>query len=172
MPLHYLAWRAVLDPMGVEFSEKVFYDLAGMPSEKVIESVAKGRWNIEEKEGMIHAREEHFFGMLDQVQPVEAVVEIAREHRGQLKMAVASGSQLVSVRKQLTALGTLDWFDAIVAAEDTERHKPEPDVFLEAARRLQIEPACCRVYEDSDLGLLAASRAGMEAVDVRPMYMN
>ncbi len=60
-----------------------------------------------------------------------------------------------------------DWFDAIVGAEDTERHKPEPDVFLEAARRLGLEPAGCVVFEDSDLGLEAAARAGMAGVDIR-----
>jgi HAD superfamily hydrolase (TIGR01509 family) len=56
----------------------------------------------------------------------------------------------------------------LVAAEDTTRHKPEPDVFLEAARRLDIAPAACAVFEDTDLGMEAARRAGMLGVDVRP----
>jgi len=56
-----------------------------------------------------------------------------------------------------------------VAAEDTTRHKPEPDVFLEAARRLCVAPAECTVYEDTDLGVEAARRAGMSWVDVRTM---
>ena len=47
------------------------------------------------------------------------------------------------------------------------RHKPEPDVFLEAARRLRVEPATCVVFEDTDIGLEAARRAGMAGVDVR-----
>ena len=58
----------------------------------------------------------------------------------------------------------------IVTAEDTARHKPEPDVFLEAARRLDVRPEICTVYEDTDLGLEAARRAGMRGVDVRPLY--
>ena len=48
------------------------------------------------------------------------------------------------------------------------RHKPEPDVFLEAARRLGAAPGRCFVFEDTDLGLEAARRAGMAGVDVRP----
>jgi len=55
----------------------------------------------------------------------------------------------------------------IVGAEDTELHKPHPDVFLEAARRIEIAPERCRVYEDADLGIEAAGRAGMECFDVR-----
>jgi HAD superfamily hydrolase (TIGR01509 family) len=57
----------------------------------------------------------------------------------------------------------------VVTAEDTSRHKPEPDVFLEAARRLGVPPAGCIVYEDTDLGLEAARRAGMRFVDVRAL---
>ena len=61
-----------------------------------------------------------------------------------------------------------DWFQTLVAAEDTTRHKPEPDAFLEAARRLAVAAEACVVFEDTDIGLLTARRAGMLAVDVRP----
>jgi HAD superfamily hydrolase (TIGR01509 family) len=67
----------------------------------------------------------------------------------------------------LAKIGVLDWFTVVVTAEDTVRHKPEPDVFLEAARRLGVPPAECIVYEDTDLGLEAARRAGMRGVDIR-----
>jgi HAD superfamily hydrolase (TIGR01509 family) len=60
-----------------------------------------------------------------------------------------------------------DWFDAIVTKEDTERHKPFPDVFLEAARRMNVAPEKCLVFEDADLGFEAARRAGMQVIDVR-----
>ena len=54
-----------------------------------------------------------------------------------------------------------------MTAEDTEKHKPEPDVFLLAAELMNVSPANCVVYEDSDLGIKAAMSAGMEWVDVR-----
>ncbi len=54
-----------------------------------------------------------------------------------------------------------------MTAEDTVRHKPEPDVFLEAARRLRVSAGDCLVYEDADLGVEAAARAEMKCVDVR-----
>jgi HAD superfamily hydrolase (TIGR01509 family) len=69
----------------------------------------------------------------------------------------------------LRQIGILDWFSVIVTAEDTVKHKPEPDVFLEAARRLNVKPGDCTVYEDTDLGIEAARRAGMAWVDVRTM---
>jgi beta-phosphoglucomutase-like phosphatase (HAD superfamily) len=49
------------------------------------------------------------------------------------------------------------------------RQKPAPDIFLEAARRIGVEPRHCRAYEDTDLGMAAIRAAGMEAVDVRTM---
>ena len=65
---------------------------------------------------------------------------MARRHRAEGPLAIASGSVRRLVTRTLDALGITDWFAAIVAAEDTARHKPEPDVFLEAARRLGAEP--------------------------------
>ena len=100
---------------------------------------------------------------------IEPVLALARAHRQRNEgpLAVGSGSVRRLVTRTLAALGITDWFAAVVAAEDTARHKPEPDVFLEAARRVNADPATCIVYEDTDIGLEAARRAGMQAVDVR-----
>ena len=60
-------------------------------------------------------------------------------------------------------------FDAVVTSEMVKRQKPAPDIFLEAARRVGVEPQFCRAYEDTDLGLQAIRAAGMEAVDAREL---
>jgi HAD superfamily hydrolase (TIGR01509 family) len=57
----------------------------------------------------------------------------------------------------------------VVTSEDVTKHKPAPDIFLEAARRLKVPPEQCRAYEDTDLGLQAVRAAGMQAVDVREL---
>jgi HAD superfamily hydrolase (TIGR01509 family) len=74
---------------------------------------------------------------------------------------------LQAVSRQLTHLGIVDWFDTLVTAEHTERHKPHPDVFLLAAERLGVQPDRCVVFEDSPLGFQAADAASMDWVDVR-----
>ena len=68
----------------------------------------------------------------------------------------------------LGALGIREWFDAVVGADEVQRTKPAPDTFVEAARRLGVDPRHCRAYEDGEPGLDAARAAGMEVVDVRP----
>ena len=57
-----------------------------------------------------------------------------------------------------------------MASEDTAKHKPDPDPYLEAARQLGVMPQGCVVWEDSDLGIEAARRAGMQCVDVRAFH--
>ena len=101
------------------------------------------------------------------VTAIEPVREIAERYRGKLPTAVATGGYRDVITRTLRVVGMSDWFDAMVCAEDTARHKPEPDVFLEAARRLNVEPTKCVVFEDTDIGLEAARRADMHGVDVR-----
>jgi HAD superfamily hydrolase (TIGR01509 family) len=66
----------------------------------------------------------------------------------------------------LAHLGLRHYFDAVVAADHVQRHKPAPDTFLLCAERMGV-PAKCVVFEDADFGLQAAHAAGMDAVDVR-----
>ena len=70
----------------------------------------------------------------------------------------------------LARVGLAGMFDTIVASEDTTRHKPDPDPFLEAASRLGATPERCVVWEDSDLGIAAAEAAGMDWIDVRGFH--
>lgn len=85
-------------------------------------------------------------------------------------MAVVTGGYQAVCRQILDRVGILDAFETIVASEDTERHKPDPEPFLEAARRLNARPERCVVWEDSGLGIEAARRAGMAWVDVRAFH--
>ena len=80
--------------------------------------------------------------------------------------AVVSGSSRESVVFSLTTLGLLDKFPIIVAAEDYKNPKPAPDAFLMAAEKLGMEPNDCLVFEDTALGIQAATAAGMASVMV------
>ncbi|HSG73055.1 MAG TPA: HAD-IA family hydrolase, partial [Planctomycetaceae bacterium] len=73
-------------------------------------------------------------------------------------------------REMLDVVGLTDRFATIVSADDVARHKPAPDTYLEAARRLGIPPSECLVYEDTDPGLKSGRAAGMEVVDVREFF--
>ncbi len=170
MPVHYRAWVRILAGVGIPFGEVRFYQLGGIPTAKIVRIIAAETGvplTDTQVEGLTVAKEEHFVEMLSDVTAIAPVREIAERYRGKLPMAVASGGYRDAVARTLRVVGMADWFDAVVCAEDTARHKPDPDVFLEAARRLNVEASECVVFEDTDIGLEAARRAGMVGVDVR-----
>jgi len=170
MPSHYEAWSIILDRYGLEMSEDRFYALGGWPTEKVANLLIGEAGRDIDAAKLSIEKESLFAENLHLVQPVERVTAVAREHRGNLPLAVATGATREICEQILDHLTIRDWFDAVVSADQVERHKPNPDVFLEAARRLGVEPRYCLVYEDTDPGLEAARRAGMAHVDVRTFY--
>jgi HAD superfamily hydrolase (TIGR01549 family) len=169
MPAHYQAWLEILAPHGIGFPEDRFYGMGGMPTGKILEQLFAEAGKVADIEQLTRQKEVAFIAQVGEVRPVAKVVDIARRARGQFALAVASGGHRHMVELTLRQIGILDWFSVLVAAEDTVRHKPEPDVFLEAARRLGVVPERCTVYEDTDLGIEAARRAGMRFVDVRTL---
>ena len=170
MPIHYCAWSRAAELFGFELSEDRFYSLGGVPVAKIVEMLLSEAGLSEDVQRIVDFKEAAYLESLPQIEPVEPVLDIARAYRGQIPMGVASGSTREMVNRTLGQLGIADWFDCIVGAEDTERHKPEPDVFLEAARRLGVDPAGCCVYEDTDTGMEAGRRAGMDCVDIRDFH--
>ena len=92
----------------------------------------------------------------------EAVTSLAE--RWPLGLASSANRPLIELVLDLTALAPL--FRAAVSSEEVARGKPAPDVYLEAARRLELSPEGCAAVEDSTNGILAASAAGMTVVAV------
>ncbi len=167
MPLHYVAWRETMTRYGIEFGEPQFYSMAGMPSEKIIAVLCREQSQSIDIDKAAHEKELEFEKLLDRLEPLDRVCAIARQYHQVLPMAVASGGIRRIIDAQLIQIKLDHLFNIRVTAEDTERHKPEPDVFLEAARQLDIDPSRCLVFEDSPLGFQAAAKAGMGWVDVR-----
>jgi beta-phosphoglucomutase family hydrolase len=169
MPIHFVAWTTALEAVGIEFSEDRFYALGGMSTERIVALLSEEQGIvINDIAELTAAKEKLYLASIDSVRPIDSVVAVARRYHGVLPLGVGSGGERYIVAQTLNAIGVADLFDAVVGADDTERHKPEPDVFLEVARRLGVVPSQCVVFEDTDLGMEAARRAGMIGVDIRP----
>ncbi len=93
---------------------------------------------------------------------VETVREIAETY----PLAIASSSPEVLIEYAMSLAGIRDCFQVVISADTVPRGKPWPDVFLEAARRLECEPADCAVFEDSSAGITSAKNAGMTVIAV------
>jgi beta-phosphoglucomutase family hydrolase len=169
MPSHFVAWSQMVAEHGIAFTEQRFYELGGVPSDRIIAILSdESGVPVTDIPSMVAHKEHLYVRSIGAVRRIEEVCEVAERYHGVLPMAVASGGERAIVAQTLAAIGIDHLFAAVVGAEDTELHKPDPDPFLEAARRLGVAPEHCVVFEDTDLGLLAAQRAGMQGVDIRP----
>jgi beta-phosphoglucomutase family hydrolase len=167
MPLHYKAWKRIFTEHGCEFSERMHYSLGGMPTEEIVAML-----NTQQGLKMIPAevaqqKEEYYYEILHQLEPVHEVLEQIEENHGKIPFAVVSGGTRESVTRSLEALGILDKFDTLVCAGDYQRSKPHPEPFLMAAERLGVAPEDCLVFEDTEIGIKSATAAGMASVKIQ-----
>jgi beta-phosphoglucomutase family hydrolase len=172
MPLHWRAWQAIAERHRLQFPEDRFYSLGGVPSRDILRMLAAEQGLTLDHLAVAREKEAEYLPLIAQVEPINAVVGVARQNHGKIPMAVASGGTRRVIEQVLEHLNLRQLFTAVVTSEDVAKQKPAPDIFLEAARRIGVPPQFCRAYEDTDLGLKAIRAAGMEAVDVRTLVLN
>ena len=171
MPLHWRAWQVITMRHGLRLPEDRFYSLGGVPSRDILRILSTEQGVLIDPLAVAREKEAVYLPLIAQVEPINTVVGVAREHYGKIPLAVASGGTRSIIEQVLNHLGIRQLFKAIVTSEDIVHQKPAPDIFLEAARRLGVPPQFCRAYEDTDLGMRAIRAAGMEAVDVRELLV-
>lgn len=166
MPIHYRAWTAAMNDLGGVFPEDLFYQWGGIPTDKIVEQLNEMFALTLDVQATTLLKERYYLDFVHATTPIIPVLEIARSLKGVKPLAIASGGHREPVQATLRAIGVTDLFDTVVCAEDCKRGKPFPDPFLEAARRLGVEPTDCLVFEDSPTGIKAAEAAGMHYVFV------
>ncbi len=166
MPLHYVAWNKALAEWGCDFSQDLFYAWGGMSVVEIIGTLNRERGMSMPVADVAQRKEELYFDNLPSLKAIPSVLEHIEESYGRIPLAVVSGSTRESVTASLEALNLLDKFETLVCAGDYEKSKPDPEPFLIAAKRLGAAPATCLVFEDSDMGIQAATAAGMASVKV------
>jgi beta-phosphoglucomutase-like phosphatase (HAD superfamily) len=169
MPLHWRAWQVIAQKYKLHFPEDRFYALGGVPSRDILKMLAKEQGVTLDHIRAAHEKENVYLPLMSEVEPIHAVVEIAKANYGKIPMAVASGGTQPIIVQVLEHLKIRHLFGAVVTSEMVTNQKPAPDIFIEAARLIGVDPKACRGYEDTDLGMQAIHSAGMEAVDVRTM---
>jgi beta-phosphoglucomutase-like phosphatase (HAD superfamily) len=139
-----------------------------MPTLKFAEYVKEQSGCSYEPAEIAKMKQAEFFKRVDQITLFDPVFALVLKYHNKIPMAIGTGGSRKSVELMLDWLGIRDYFDCIVTANDVEKHKPEPDTFLECARIMDVDPEFCQVFEDGDMGIRAAKTAGMIITDVRP----
>lgn len=166
MPLHYIAWKTALAEWNCAFDERTFYAWGGMPVTEIISTLNRQHGLNMPVEAVSHRKENLYYDLLPELQPVPEVLEHVEAAYGRIPFAVVSGSTRESVTASLAALKMLDRFNAMVCAGDYKKSKPDPEAFLLAAEKLGVPPQQCLVFEDTEMGIQAATAAGMASVKI------
>ena len=168
-PAHLRALQQALEPLSM--SPGWYYPRVGLSPDALLDEYeAQLSGSAPARQGIFERYNVAFQSGLSTIEEINVIAAIARDWHGRVPMAVASNGIRRNVEATLRVTKLLPLFDCIVAAEDVVHGKPEPDVFLEAARRMKVKPDRCVVFEDSNEGLEAASRAGMRGIDIRAYY--
>ena len=167
MPVHFEAWQDLAKYAGFEFPEDYFYNLAGMPTIKIIKILCdKYKVDLDPTE-LVKIKEEAYYKRLDSVKIIEPVFDVAKRYFGVMPMSIGTGGKKEVSLRIIQALELDKYFDIMVSAEDVENHKPAPDTFLKCAELMNVLPEYCNVFEDGELGIQAAKTAGMFVTDIR-----
>lgn len=166
MPLHYLAWTKALGEWHCEFDEDLFYAWGGMPTPQIIATLNERQGLKMPVETVAGRKEDLYFELLPHLKAVPEVLEHIEAQHGRIPFAVVSGSARDSVTASLETLKLLDRFETLVCAGEYKKSKPDPEAFLLAATKLGVAPKDCLVFEDTEMGIQAATAAGMASVKV------
>jgi beta-phosphoglucomutase len=180
-PLHYRAFRDVLEKSGIAFAEKEYYGrYLGYDDIGVFKALATDRglsWTADRIAGFVRSKADTL-ERLEQDGPIlfagaEAAI---RRAAARVPVAIASGALGVEIRRVLDREGLTSCFKAIVAAEDTPVSKPAADPYLRVlsllgkALGVSLRPSECVAIEDSPWGLQSARAAGLHTVAVTHTY--
>jgi beta-phosphoglucomutase len=168
---HYLAWKRLAKEIGIELTKADNERLKGVSrirSLEIILELGGVTMSDHDKEALADKKNNWFVDYLKQMSPdeiypgVKALIRQLRENG--VKVALASSSK--NARTVIELLKIQHDFDAVVDGGMIVHSKPNPEIFLLAARMMDIDPTDCLVFEDAEAGVDAALAAGMKCVGV------
>lgn len=167
-PLHYRTFRQILAPLGIRINRARWYkEFAGTGSRSIISRLFAEHGIEEDVEEYVQRRKRLYADYVkkDGLRPNKGLRRfLTRLKTLDIRTAIASGGHNSNIELVLSKIGMSGMFDAVVGSADVKRSKPDPEVFIVAARKLHMKPAECVVVEDSIPGTEAACRAGMKVV--------
>ena len=168
---HFIAWQKIAQELGIEFTPEHNESLKGVSRVRSLDIILElGKINAsqEDKNKWLFQKNETYLSYLvnmDQSEILPGVLPIL-EFLKEKNQAIALGSASKNARPILEKTGIINYFDAIVDGNDVTNAKPDPEVFLQAAKLLNIAPENAIVFEDSVAGIQAANIANMTSIGI------
>ncbi len=169
--LYYIATKRVADEIGVPFDRQLNQKLQGMSRQAMVEALlgeTAHEWTEEEKRALGDRRGQYYRELIEQLSPSDVLPGmwdlLCDIQRDAVPMALASSSSNASV--VVERLGVRSFFDVIVDVKTIARMKPDPEIFLTAAKELHVDPSCCIAIEDGEAGMKAIKQTNMFSVGI------
>jgi len=168
---HFIAWKHIANKLGFDFTEAHNEQLKGVSrvrSLDLILDLSGQTIETEEKERLLIEKNEHYLSLISdmgQSEILPGILELLKYLKEQ-NIPFSLGSASKNARLILKTLNLLDLFDAIVDGNDVTNAKPDPEVFLRAAEKLNLKAEQCIVVEDAVAGVDAANNAGMISIGI------
>jgi beta-phosphoglucomutase len=168
---HYRGWKRLAEEEGIPFTRQDNESLRGIPRRESLMLILKERAYPEEQIlQMMERKNNYYLELIKEISPKDLLPgarELLEEIRAaDLKAALGSASK--NAPDVVRRLGIANLLDAISDGNSVERQKPAPDLFLHAARQLNLSPAECVVVEDAAAGIQAARAGGFHTVGLGP----
>ncbi len=166
---HWRAWRETMREAGVEITESQFLASFGQRNDAILSKWLGAQASADRIREIGEAKEALYrrFIQDEGIAPLPGAAEwVRRLGRAHWRQAIASSAPRLNVEVMTRVLGFQDSMGALVGAEDVQRGKPDPDVFLAAADKLGVAPERCVVVEDAAAGVEAARRGGMRSIGI------
>ena len=168
---HYLAWRKLANSMGFDFTHEQNEQLKGVSRVRSLEKILEwGNKSVSEDEFIkfMAQKNEDYLTYIDKMDAQEILPDVTKtlDYLSAANQHIALGSASKNARMILEKVNLLEKFDVLVDGNDVSKAKPDPEVFLIAAKLLHSNPESCIVFEDAVAGIQAANTAGMISIGI------
>ncbi|MCH4823683.1 beta-phosphoglucomutase [Gramella lutea] len=168
---HFLAWRKLANDLGFDFTKEQNEQLKGVSRVDSLKKILEwGDMELSEEEfqKQMALKNENYLSYVDGMDDGEILPGVKKvlDYLDENQVPYALGSASKNARPILKKIDLYHRFDAIVDGTDVSKAKPDPEVFLIAAEKLNVEPQQCVVFEDSVAGVQAANIGGMLSVGI------
>lgn len=168
---HFLAWRKLANDLGFDFTEEQNEQLKGVSRVESLKRILEwGNMELSEDEfqRQMAMKNENYLSYVNEMDDNEILPGVRKvlDYLTEKNIPFALGSASKNARPILKKLDLYDKFDAIVDGTDVSKAKPDPEVFLIAADKLNTPPHQCVVFEDSVAGVQAANIGNMTSVGI------
>ena len=168
---HFLAWRKLANSIGVDFTHEQNEQLKGVSRVKSLEKILEwGNKTISEEEfqQLMSSKNDDYLSHISNMDEDEILIDVPKilDYLIEQNQGISLGSASKNARAILDKVNLLSKFEAIVDGNGVAKGKPNPEVFLNAAQQLKIEPKNCIVFEDALAGIQAANAAQMISIGI------